>query len=67
MPVFELNLLELTLEESDSVVVLGLPLLGDLLLMDHHCVGLLFVGFVPLLRFEKDVLQMSYFDVCFVV
>ena len=47
--------------------MLLLPLLSDLLLLDHHRVGSLFVGLMPLLGLKKLVLEVSDLDVAFIV
>jgi len=65
--ILNLKLLEAAVVVADCVAVLVLPLLGDLLLLDHHVICALFVALVPLLRFEKLVFQVGYFDVALVV
>jgi len=65
--VFHLEMLHLLLKVSACLLVLGLPLLADFLLLDHHLVGLLFVLPVLLLVLEQLVLKLSNLDVTFIV
>ena len=44
-----MELLEAAVIEADRVAMLILPLLGYLLLLDHHVVGALLIALVPLL------------------
>jgi len=67
MPVLNLNLLEASVVVGNRVAVFFLPLLSNLLLLDHDCVGALFIALVTLFRLEKLVLQVGNFDVALVV
>ena len=49
MPIFDLDLFEGPVVEADRVSMLLLPLLSDLLLLDHDLVGSLLVALVPFL------------------
>jgi len=46
--------------------MLILPLLSNFLLLDHHCVSLLFISLIPLLLFEKHVLEMGHLQITLV-
>lgn len=50
--VFDLHMLQTAVVVGHSAAMFFLPLLGDLLLLNHDGVGTLLVGFVPLLDFE---------------
>lgn len=67
MSILNLELLERSVIEADSVPVLLFPLFGDLLLLNHHGVRSLFVTLVPLLGLEELILQVSYLNIAFVV
>ena len=56
MPVLNLNLLEASVVIGNRVAVLFLPLLSNLLLLDHYCVGALFIALVTLFLLEKLIL-----------
>ena len=43
--------------------MLILPLLCNFLLLDHHCISLLFMSLIPLLLFEKHVLEMGHLEI----
>ena len=43
--------------------MLILPLLSNFLLLDHHCISLLFMSLIPLLLFEKHVLKMGHLEI----
>ena len=47
--------------------MLLLPLLCDLLLLDHDLISTLFVAFVALLGFQELVLEVSDLDVALIV
>ena len=47
--------------------MLLLPLLSDLLLLDHDSVGSLLVGFVPLFHLKKLVLQVGHFHIALII
>ena len=63
MPVLYLEVLDGPIIVTHSRSVLVLPLLGDLLLLDHHGVGLFFMCLVPLFLFENHVLQVCDLEV----
>ena len=46
--------------------MLILPLLSNFLLLDHHCICLLFMSLIPLLLFEKHVLEMGHLEITLV-
>ena len=52
MPVLNLNLLEASVVVGNRVAVLFLPLLSNLLLLDHDCVGAFFIALVTLFRLK---------------
>ena len=47
--------------------MLLLPLLSDLLLLDHDLIGTLFVAFVTLLGFQELILEVGHLDVALIV
>ena len=67
MPVLNLQLLQRSVIEADSVSVLLLPLFGDFLLLDHHVVGALLVALMPLLGLQQLILKVSHFYIAFII
>ena len=65
--VFNLELLDVSSEGGDCVLVLNLPLLSDLFLADQRCVGPLLVSFVPLFGFEECILEMGKLYVALII
>ena len=46
--------------------MLILPFLSDLLLLDHHSIGLLFVSLVSLLGLQQDILKVGNLYIGFI-
>ena len=67
VPVLDLKLLQGPVVETHSVPVLLLPLLRNLLLLDHHSVSALFVALVSLFRLKELVLEVGHLDIALVV
>lgn len=67
MSVLDFEVLDSPLKELNRFTMLLLPLLSDLLLVDHHGVGFLLESFVPLLHLNHDRLQVSHFLIGFIL
>jgi hypothetical protein len=58
--VLDLEVFDGALKELNWLAVLFLPLLSDLLLVDHHRVRLLLEGLISFFHFDHDWLQVRY-------
>lgn len=67
MSIFNLEVLDGALEILNGLTVLLLPLLSDLLLIDHHSVRPLLVPLMSLLHIDHYRLQVSYLLICVIL
>lgn len=65
--ILDLELFKAAIVKTDRVPVLFLPLLRNLLLLDHHSVGLFFVALVALLGLEQLVFEVGDLHIALVV